>query len=175
MIVLVPEDQLVTRDPYERNTQAMKKVQVQILERKIEEDKKREEEEIRKRLDEAAQKGAGEGTALSIVPRNDKELTSKLVPAATQEQNRQAANTALTRVMGENTAMLDRVLEAAGSGLVVPWASGPSVIGASMLNWQWDSTRSVGPWVPVVAGLLEQAPGVVVVILGRLTFVVSLV
>lgn len=118
MIVLVPEDQLVvTRDPYERNTQAMKKVQVQILERKIEEDKKREEEEIRKRLDEAAQKGAGEGTALSIVPRNDKELTSKLVPAATQEQNRQAANTALTRVMGENTAMLDRVLEAAGSGL----------------------------------------------------------
>ncbi len=116
LVTLVPEEQLKTvRDPYERNSQAMKKIQVAVLERKIEEDKKREEDEVRKRLDEATQRA--EGSSLSIAPRNDKEMTSKLVTPDVQERNRQVADTALTRVMGNQAALLDRVLEAAGPGL----------------------------------------------------------
>ncbi|HOI08844.1 MAG TPA: TonB family protein [Myxococcota bacterium] len=117
LVTLVPEEQLkAVRDPYDRNTQAMKKIQVAVLERKIEEEKKQlEEEEMRKRLEKATQRD--EGSSLSIAPRNDKEITSKLVTPDIQERNKQVADTALTRVMGANAALLDRVLEAAGPGL----------------------------------------------------------
>ncbi len=117
LITMVPEDQFkAVRDPYERDTQAMKKIQVAVLERKIDEEKKViEEEEVRKRLDDATQRD--QGSALSIAPRNDKEITSKIVTPDTQERNRQVADTALTRVMGNQAALLDRVLEAAGPGL----------------------------------------------------------
>lgn len=117
LVTMVPEEQLkAVRDPYERNTQAVKKIQVAVLERKIEEERKlQEEEEIRKRLENATQRN--EGSSLSIVPRNEKEVTSKLVTPDVQERNRQVADTALTRVMGNQAALLDRVLEAAGPGL----------------------------------------------------------
>jgi TonB family protein len=114
LVSLVPEEQLKSsRDPYERNTQALKKIQVAMLERKIEEDK-REEDEARKKLEEA--KDVKTGSEIAIRP-SEKPMVSKIIPEDNRERDREVADTALTRVMGQQQAMLDRVLDAAGPGL----------------------------------------------------------
>ena len=114
LVALVPEQQLTaTKDPYDRETRALRKVQVAMMERKIEEEEKKLEEEAKKKFDETKDDG--------LVDRLDRNMpteqeTSKLVvPDA--EYDKQVANNALTQVMGEQEAMLGRLLDSAGSGL----------------------------------------------------------
>ncbi len=112
MVTLVPEEQLkAVRDPYEKRTQALKKIQVAMLERKVEEDKARKVEEAKKLAE--AQKPGTELTARPV----DEKPTSKLVTEDQIERNKQVADTALTRVMGQQQDLLNQVLDAAGPGL----------------------------------------------------------
>lgn len=114
MVYLVPEEQLrAAVDPYDRETKAIKKIQVAMLEKKVEEEKAREEEDARKKLAEAAKEA--EVSKLSIQP--DEKPTSKIVTEQNIERDREVADTALTRVMGDQTELLNRVLDAAGPGL----------------------------------------------------------
>jgi TonB family protein len=109
MVTLVPEDQLrAVRDPYEKRTQALKKIQVALLERKVEEDKKKVEDA--KKLAEA-QKPSNDAIRIEEKP------TSKIVTEDMVEKNKQIADTALTRVMGQQQDLLNQVLDAAGPGL----------------------------------------------------------
>ncbi len=110
MVTLVPEEQLkAVRDPYEKHTQALKKIQVAMLERKVEEDKKKAEE-AKKLAD--AQKPSTE-----LAVHVEDKPTSKLVPEDLTEKNKKIADTALTRVMGNQQDLLNQVLDAAGPGL----------------------------------------------------------
>jgi TonB family protein len=111
MVTLVPEEQLKSvRDPYEKRTQALKKIQVAMLERKVEEDQKKAEEA--KKLADAQKPGT------ELTPRPvDEKPTSKLVTEDQVEKNKKIADTALTRVMGQQQDLLNQVLDAAGPGL----------------------------------------------------------
>lgn len=115
LVTLVPEDQLIaTRDPYDRETKALRKIQVAMLERKVEEDKKEKEEEDRKKFEEAKDNEAMVDRLSKIDP-TDK-VTSKIV-VANPENDKNIANQALTQVMGQQDALLDRLLDSAGPGL----------------------------------------------------------
>lgn len=115
LVALVPEEQLTsTNDPYDRDTRALRKVQVAMMERKVEEEeKKKEEEEAKKKFDETKDDGL-----VDRLDRNEptEKETSKLV-VQNPENDKQIANNALTQVMGQQEAMLGRLLDSAGSGL----------------------------------------------------------
>ncbi len=115
LVALVPEEQMTaTNDPYDRDTRALRKVQVAMMERKVEEEeKKKEEEEAKKKFDETKDDGL-----VDRLDRNEPQEreTSKLV-VDNPENDRAVANNALTQVMGQQEAMLGRLLDSAGSGL----------------------------------------------------------
>lgn len=118
LVALVPEQQItMNKDPYDRDTRALRKVQVAMMERKVdEEEKKKEEQEARKRLDEMKdQPSDGTNERLDRTQPTEKE-TSKLVPA-NADVDRAVANSAMTEVLGQQEAMIGRLLDSAGSGL----------------------------------------------------------
>jgi len=115
LVTLVPEEQLrAVRDPYERRTEALKRIQVAMLERKVEEEKKEREEERRKL--EQAQQVQQPGTVLSQRPVDEKP-TSRLVTEDQVQKDRQVADTALTRVLGDQQDLMNQVLDAVGPGI----------------------------------------------------------
>jgi TonB family protein len=145
LITLIPEEQLkATRDPYERRSQAYKMIQVVELEKiaKQEADRKAAEEEMRKRQKEKAkaeerklsaeeikraaslpaEKGSGGGGG---GPRTGggggggggggSGLGSKLSSDEARARNSAIVDTAMTRLLGQQTDLMNELMDGGGS------------------------------------------------------------
>lgn len=133
LLSLVPEEALkASKDPFERRSEAFKVIQIAEMEKRIEEELKKEKEA--KKIELKGEEKKKELTATEDEKQKmrkdarEKELTSKLTPEEIRERTRRLAmETGVTKVLAQQDDLLSQIL---GGGGIPGIQSGIRVIGS---------------------------------------------